>query len=73
MAVGMGGWKRVKIVDCETTLYSMCMGMIGFMIPLPYSPYRSKYLFRSGTPSDVTHEFYKKLYTNIIRDIDVSS
>jgi len=33
--VGMSGWMRVKIMDFETTLlqYSMCMTVIGFMLP----------------------------------------
>ena len=73
-AVGMSGWMRVKIVDFETTLlqYSMCMTMIGFMLP-PATLHRKKY-FHCGAPSEeVTHQFYKQLYTNIIRDIDVSS
>ena len=74
-AVGMGGWKREKIVDFETTLlqYSMCMAMIGFMLSPP-TLNRNQYLFNRGDPSEeVTHQFYKQLYTNIIRDIDVSS
>jgi len=74
-AVGMSGWMRVKIVDFETTLlqYSMCMAMIGFMLPPP-TLHRTKYLFHRGDPSEeVTHQFYMQLYTNIIRDIDVSS
>ena len=73
-AVGTSGWIRVKIVDFETTLlqYSMCMAMIGFMLPPP-TLHRRKYLFHRGDPSEeVTPQFYKQLYTNIIRDIDVS-
>ena len=74
-AVGTSGWMRVIIVDFETTLlqYSMCMTMIGFMLP-PATLHRRKYLFPLGDPSEeATHQFYKQLYTNIIRDIDVSS
>ena len=59
----------------ETTLlqYSMCMAMIGFMLPPPIF-HRRKNLFHHGAPSEeVTHQFSKHLYTNIIRDIDVSS
>jgi len=71
-AVGIGGWIRVQIIDFETTLlkYSMCMAMIGFMLPPP-TLHRRKYLFHCGAPS--MHQSYKQLYTNIIRDIDVSS
>jgi len=70
-AVGMGGWIRVKIIDFETTLlkYSMCMAMIGFMLPPP-TLYRCQYLFHQTPSGEVTHQFYKQLYTNIIRDID---
>ena len=60
----------------ETTLlqYSMCMAMIGFMLYTFPTLHRRKYLFHRGDPSEeVTHQFYKQLYTNIIRDIDVSS
>ena len=74
-AVGMGGWIRVKIIDFETTQlkYSMCMAMIGFMLPPP-TLHRRKYLFHCGASSEeVMHQSYKQLYTNIIRDIDVSS
>ena len=63
-------WMREK-VDFGTVLYSMCMSMNGGMLPLP-THHRSKYLHHQ-TPEDMTHEFYKELYTNIIRDIDVSS
>ena len=72
-AVGMGGWMRVKKVDFETTLlqYSMCMTMIGFMLPPP-TLHRRKYLFHRGAPSEEVRS-YKQLYTNIVRDIDVSS
>ena len=75
-AVGMSGWMGVKIEDFETTLlqYSMCMAMIGFMLYTFPTLHRRKYLFHRGDPSEeVTHQFYKQLYTNIIRDIDVSS
>jgi len=52
---------------------SMCMAMIGFMLPPP-TLHRNQYLYNCSTPSEeVTHQFYKQLYTNIIRDIDVSS
>ena len=73
-AVGMSGWMRVKTVDFETTLlqYSMCMTVIGFMLPPP-TLHRRKYLFQYTPSGEVTHQFYKHLYTNIIRDIDVSS
>ena len=73
-AVGMSGWMRVKIVDFETTLlqYSRCMTMIGFVLPPP-TLHRRKYLFHHTPSEEVTHQFYKQLYTNIIRDIDVSS
>ena len=62
-------------MDFETTLlqYSMYMTVIGFMLPPP-TLHRRKYLDRRGDPSEeVTHQFYKQLYTNIVRDIDVSS
>ena len=74
-AVGMSGWVRVNIVNFETTLlqYSMCMTMIGFVLSPP-TLHRNQYLYNCSTPSEeVTHQFYKQLYTNIIRDIDVSS
>ena len=36
--------------------------------------YRGKYLIRRVTPSEgVSHEFYRQLYPNILRDINVSS
>ena len=71
---GMGGWMREKIVDFETTLlqYSMCMAMIGFMLPPP-TLHRRKYLLHQTPSQEVTHQFYKHLYTNIVRDIAVSS
>ena len=71
-AVGTSGWMRVIIVDFETTLlqYSMCMTMIGFK--LPPTLHRRKY-FHPTPSGEVTHKFYKHLYTKIIRDIDVSS
>ena len=66
-AVGMGGWMRVKIVDFETTQLQYSM------LPPP-TLHRSQYLFNHSTPSEeVTHQFCKQLYTDIIRDIDVSS
>jgi len=41
---------------------------------LPPTLHRDKYLFCHLTPSEeVTHEFYRQLYPNTIRDIDVSS
>jgi len=50
----------------------MCMTVIGFMLPPP-TLHRRKYLDRRGDPSEeVTHQFYKQLYTNIIRDHQVS-
>jgi len=69
-----GGWMRVKIVDLRQHLqYSMCMTTVDFMLP-PRTLHSRKYLFHCGDPSEeVTHQFYKQLYTNIIRDIDVSS
>ena len=54
-----------------TSLYSMSMNMIACMMPLPIL-HRSKYLFHYVSP-DVSHEFYRKLYPNIVRDIKVSS
>ena len=43
-----------------------------FMLPLP-TLCRGKYIFRRVTHSEgVTHEFYRQLYPNIIKDIDVS-
>ena len=71
-AVGMGVWMREEKVDFGTVRYRVCMSMNGGMLPLP-SHHRSKNLFHHETPEDMTHEFYKELYTNIIRDIDVSS
>ena len=54
-------------------MHSVGMGMIAFMLPLP-TLHRSKYLFHHDPPSEaVTHELYRQLYPNIIRDIDVSS
>ena len=50
-----------------------CRYEYGGMLPYP-TLHRSEYLFDLGTPSeDVTHEFYKQLYPNTIKDIDVSS
>ena len=50
----------------------MFLSMNVFMLPLP-TLCRGKYLFHRVTPSEsVTHEFYRQLYPNIIRDIDVS-
>ena len=60
-------------VDVGTTRY-MHMSMNGFMLPWPpYSPYRGKYLCGAAPSEVVTHEFYRQLYPNIVRDIDVSS
>ena len=70
-AVGMGGWMKVIIVYFGTTLYSMCTSINGGMLPLP-TLHRRKYLFYRSILSEVTHVFFKVLYCNIIRDIDVS-
>ena len=52
---------------------SMCISMNGFMLLLP-TLCRGKYLFHRIIPSEgVTHEFYRQLYPNIVKDIDVSS
>ena len=50
----------------------MCMAMIGFMLPPP-TLHRRKYLYHQAPSEEVTHQFYKHLCTEIIRDIDVSS
>ena len=51
----------------------MFLSMNGFMLPLP-TLCRGKYLFHRVTPSEgATREFYRQLYPNIIKDIDVSS
>ena len=70
----MGEWIRKErwILGQSASTDSMCISMNGFMLPLP-TLCRGKYLFHRVTPSEgVTHEFYKQLYRNIIKDIDVS-
>jgi len=61
--------------DFGINLYGMDMNTNGSMLNVPpLTLHRDKYHFRCLTPSEeVTHEFYKQLYPNIIRDIDGSS
>ena len=60
-------------MDFGMNLCGMDMNTNGSMLPPP-TLHRDKYLFRCLTPSEeVTHEFYKQLYPNLIRDIDGSS
>ena len=59
-------------VDLGITLCGIGMNTNGSM--LSHSPQDKDLFCRLTWPSDeVTHHFYKSLYTNIIRDIDVSS
>ena len=69
------GWMDdVGKLDFGITLCGTGMNTNGLMLHVPPLPSTETIPFLpSYSLKEVTHEFYRQLYPNIIRDIDVSS